>query len=210
HDVAIAKVIAAVLLTTRATALTYYGAEIGMPTTTPTRKDEVKDPIGITGWPKEKGRDGERTPMQWTPGPQAGFSTDPQTWLPISPTYKTINVQTERDEPDSLLNWYKQVIALRRTNAALHDGGMVMLNTADKNVLAYVRTAPAGGAPVVVAMNMSGQPRTVSLDVASTGFQGKAVHTLASTEASLRNVSALTNVVLPAYAVWIAAVQPGR
>ena len=57
-----------VLLTTHATALMYYGEELGMPTTTPTRKEDVKDPIGITGWPKEKGRDGERTPMQWTAG----------------------------------------------------------------------------------------------------------------------------------------------
>ncbi len=72
HDVAIAKTVAAMLFTTRATALTYYGAEIGMPTTPPTRKEDVKDPIGITGWPKEKGRDGERTPMQWTPGAGCG------------------------------------------------------------------------------------------------------------------------------------------
>ena len=44
-----------------------------MKTTPPTRKEDVKDPVGLTGWPKEKGRDGERTPMQWTPGPNAGF-----------------------------------------------------------------------------------------------------------------------------------------
>ena len=84
HDMAIAKTVAAMLLTTRATALTYYGAEIGMPTTPPTRKEDVKDPIGITGWPKEKGRDGERTPMQWTPGFDAGFSTAKKTWLPVA------------------------------------------------------------------------------------------------------------------------------
>jgi len=83
HDVAIAKILATMLFTTRATALTYYGAELGMRTSTPTRKEDVKDPIGITGWPLEKGRDGERTPMQWTPGPQAGFSMNPDTWLPV-------------------------------------------------------------------------------------------------------------------------------
>ena len=144
HDVAIAKTVATMLLTTRATALTYYGAEIGMPTSTPTRKEDVKDPIGVTGWPKEKGRDGERTPMQWTPGLDAGFSTAKTTWLPIPPSYKTINVQTESANPDSLLNWYKQLIALRRTNATLHDGGFAMLDAGDADVLAYVRTAPEG------------------------------------------------------------------
>ena len=54
HNEAIARTIAAVLYTTSATAMTWEGAEIGMVTTTPTRKEDVKDPIGITGWPKEK------------------------------------------------------------------------------------------------------------------------------------------------------------
>ena len=206
HNVAVAKVIAAVLLTTRATALTYYGAELGMPTTRPTRKEDVKDPIGITGWPKERGRDGERTPMQWTPGPQAGFSTDAVTWLPIPPSYKTINVQTESSEPGSLLNWYRQLIALRRSNSALHNGGLAMLQPGNTNVLAYVRTT-AGVAPVVVAMNMGAEPVTVSLDLSSAGVTGSAVHTLASSDPSLRRVAKLTDVMLPAYGVWIASVQ---
>ena len=207
HDVEIAKVIAAVLLTTRSTAMTYYGAAIGMHTTPPTRKEDVKDPIGITGWPKEKGRDGERTPMQWTPGPQAGFSTDSQTWLPIPPSYKTINVQTESGEPDSLLNWYKRLIALRRTNLALHDGGIVMLNQDDADVLAYVRTAPSGGAPVVVAMNMSARAKTVSLDLSKAGVEGSAVHTLAASSASLQSLTAVTSMTLPAYSAWVGSVE---
>lgn len=76
HEIAIAKVLAALLLTPRATPQMYYGAEIGMPDTPPTRKEDVRDPWGITSWPAYKGRDGERTPMQWAPGPQAGFSTN--------------------------------------------------------------------------------------------------------------------------------------
>ncbi len=63
------------LLTTRATALIYQGQELGLHTSTPTRVSDVKDPIGITGWPTEKGRDGKRTPMQWDVNDsQAGFS----------------------------------------------------------------------------------------------------------------------------------------
>ncbi len=207
HNVEIAKIVAAVLLTTRSTALTYYGAELGMTTATPTRKEDVKDPIGITGWPKEKGRDGERTPMQWTPGPQAGFSTDPQTWLPIPADYKTLNVETEAANPASLLNWYKQLLALRRTNAALHNGGIVMLNQEDTDVLAYVRTAPGGAKPVVVAMNMSGQPKTVSLDPTRAGVTGTSVHTLATSTPSLESVTNLRSVILPAYSAWVGSVQ---
>ena len=207
HNVEIAKVIATVLLTTRSTAMTYYGAELGMPTTVPTRKEDVKDPIGITGWPKEKGRDGERTPMQWTPGPQAGFSTDPQTWLPIPPSYKQINVQTESAQPDSLLNWYRELAELRRTNPALHNGGIVMLNRDDQDVLAWVRTAPSGALPVVCAMNMSGSPKTISLNLTEAGVQGSKAHTLAASEASLQGVTAFSSVTLPPYSAWVAAVQ---
>jgi alpha-glucosidase len=206
HDVAIAKTVATMLFTTRATALTYYGAEIGMPTTPPKRREDVKDPIGITGWPKEKGRDGERTPMQWTAGLDAGFSTAKTTWLPIPPSYKTINVQTESGEPDSLLNWYERLIALRRTNPALHDGGFVMLNAGSQDVLAYMRTAPKGSASVVVAINMSGQPQTVSLD-ASAYASGKTVHTLATSDESLRSVTSLKSVTLPPFSSWVTAVQ---
>src|SRR6266576_3039042 len=64
HNDQIAKLMAALLLTTRATPLMYYGEEIGMRTTDPVRKEDVQDPIGKIGWPQEKGRDGERTPMQ--------------------------------------------------------------------------------------------------------------------------------------------------
>lgn len=206
HDVAIAKTVAAMLLTTRATALTYYGAELGMPTTPPTRKEDVKDPIGITGWPKEKGRDGERTPMQWTPGTDAGFSTAVKTWLPIPPSYKMINVETESADPESLLNWYKQLIQLRRTNPALHDGGFAMLDAGDLNVLAYVRTAPQGSKPVVVAINMSAQPQTVSLDLSAFGGTGR-TKTLAASDASLRGVTSTHGLTLPPHTAWIAEVQ---
>ena len=207
HDVPIAKVIATVLFTTRSTAMTYYGAEIGMHTTTPTRREDVKDPIGITGWPKEKGRDGERTPMQWTPGPQAGFSTDPHTWLPIPPNYKTINVQTESGQPESLLNWYKKLIELRRDNPALHYGGIVMLNRDDQDVLAYVRTAPAGAKPVIVAMNMSARPKTISLDASQAGIAGSTAYTVAASDPSLQNVTSLNSVTLPPYSAWVGSVR---
>jgi len=206
HNVERAKIVASILLTARATAMTYYGAEIGMPTTPPTRKEDVKDPLGITGWPKDKGRDGERTPMQWTPGPQAGFSTNPHTWLPIPADYKIVNVQTETADPNSLLNWYKQLITLRRSNPALHDGGMIMLKKS-AGVLSYLRIAPKGSPPVVVAMNLSASPKTVILDLAGAGITVKSVRTLAASDASLRQVTSPASVVLPAFSAWVASVQ---
>jgi alpha-glucosidase len=207
HNEAIARIIASVLYTTNATAMTWEGAEIGMVTTVPTRVEDVKDPIGITGWPKEKGRDGERTPMQWDTTKNAGFSTAAQTWLPVPPNYKTINVATEEKEPNSLLNWNKKLIALRRSNHAMHDGGLTMLNTTDTGVLSWLRSTGSGQSAVVVAMNFTAEPRTVSLDLTATGAAGKSVKTLLTDSPSLNSTSTLTNITLPPFATWIAEVR---
>ena len=206
HDDQINKLLATMLFTTKATSLMYYGEEIGMHTTTPTRREDVRDPIGITGWPKEKGRDGERTPMQWTPGPQAGFSTDPHTWLPIPPDYKTLNVEVESPEPNSELDWFQQLIALRRDLPALHSGTMTMLDTSNPDVLSYVRSTGSGPA-VVVAMNCTAEPKTITIDLSGSGVTGTIVKTLAADDASLKSTSTLTNITLPAYASWVASVQ---
>jgi alpha-glucosidase len=207
HNVAIAKLIAVMLFTTRATALMYYGEELGMTTTTPTRVEDVKDPIGRTGWPKEKGRDGERTPMQWdaTP-PQAGFSTSPTTWLPVASNYKTVNVQTELADPNSLLNWHKKLIAMRRELAALRDGGIVMVDGTNPSVLSYVRTAPVGGHAVVVALNMTATPQTIALDLTEAGISQKAVRTLLTDQPSLQGVTS-TSLTLPPFASWVGEVR---
>ncbi len=109
HDTDIQRVISTMLFASRGAALFYYGDEIGMKTTPPTRKEDVKDPIGITGWPKEKGRDGERTPMQWDASVNAGFTAAGATpWLPVPPSAATINVAAEQSDPNSLLAWYQQ------------------------------------------------------------------------------------------------------
>jgi len=72
----------------RGTPIMYYGEEIGMTNNDPKRKEDVKDPIGRVGSPKEKGRDGERTPMQRDESANAGFSKA-KPWLPVPPSYKT-------------------------------------------------------------------------------------------------------------------------
>lgn len=198
HDVAIAKGIATILFGSRATAMTYYGAPIGMRTETPTRKEDVRDPIGIAGWPEEKGRDGERTPMQWTAGPQAGFSTSPDTWLPMPANHKTINFAAEEKEPNSLLNWYRTLIRLRATDPALRDGDVVMIDTSNPDVLAWRRDAP-GGERTVVAINMTDHPATLDLGSADT------LMTLAVSGAAPQQGGA--TVTLPAFVSWIAKAQ---
>ncbi len=182
HDVDIERMLATVLFASRDTSLFYYGDEIGMKTTPPTRKEDVKDPIGITGWPKEKGRDGERTPMQWTPGPNAGFTTGTP-WLPIPPSYVKVNVETEVSDYDSLLNWYKQLTELRRANPVVKSGKNVMLNTGDANVLAWARQID-GQPTVVVACNFTASPQKFAFDLSGTGLTSKQAKTLMKTPGS--------------------------
>lgn len=203
----IARIIASVLYTTRASSLTYYGGEIGMTTHTPTRREDVRDPIGITGWPKEKGRDGERTPMQWNDGPQAGFSTDPQTWLPVGDDYKTVNVAAEQADGSSLLRWNQTLIAIRAKNPTMHDGGIVMLDNENPAVLSYVRTAMSGGHAIVVSLNMTSKPQTVHLDLTLAGIKTTRVKTLLGDDASLNSVSDVSNFTLPPFTSLLAEVQ---
>ena len=207
HNEAIARVLATVLLTSRSTALMYYGEELGMMTSVPKRKEDVKDPIGITGWPKEKGRDGERTPMQWDAGKDAGFSTAAKTWLPVAANYKSVNVKTEEAAPNSLLNWHEQLIAMRRNNPTLRDGAMVMLDENNASVLSFVRKSVAGSPAVVSVTNFTGQPQMISLDPSGAGVSGHSVKTLITDAPSLKENVSLKSVTLPPYASWVGEVR---
>jgi len=203
HDDAIAKVLAGMYLTLPGTPILYYGEEIGMQNNNPKRKEDVKDPIGRLGWPKEKGRDGERTPMQWNDSPNAGFTTGIP-WLPIPTGYRTHNVATEKKDPNSILNFYRQVIALHKTNPALLNGDWVPVNENDDNVLAYLRRYRDEA--MLVVLNMSANSQKESFDLSQQGFSGNEAQTLLSTDgsASTAKLKALT---LEPFGVYIGKVS---
>ena len=201
---AIAKVLAGLYLTLRGTAIMYYGEEIGMENNNPTRKEDVKDPIGRTGWPNEIGRDGERTPMQWTDGTNAGFSIATP-WLPVPASHATHNVASEAKDSNSVLQFYKQLLAMRHTHHALLDGSYVSLNETDPNVMMYVRKYKDEA--VLVAINMSGIEQRVSVDLSSSGFAGAKTNGLLSSPISLKDaIVAGDGIVLPPFGVYIANV----
>ena len=166
---------AGLYLTLRGTPIMYYGEEIGMENNDPKSKDDVKDPIGKLGWPQEKGRDGERTPMQWDDTANAGFSQK-KPWLPVPPSFKTHNVAAELRDPNSILSFYKQVLALRHTNHALLDGEYIALNESDPNVLSYLRKYK--DETVLVALNMSPAAQKVSFDLSPQGLSAAKAMTL--------------------------------
>lgn len=208
HNEAIAKIVATILLATRSAALVYQGQEIGMKTTPPTRKEDVRDPRGILNWPDETtgngGRDGERTPMQWDATANAGFTTGTP-WLPIPPTFLTINVAAEEGSDDSLLRWYHQLIALRSTNPALRNGATVLLNQDAQNALVWVRKSAPGSTAhgmMLVACNMTAHPVTLNLaqQVAATGSPSGYVHPVMRTDNGMGALS-LDAVTLPPFGV---------
>jgi alpha-glucosidase len=203
HNTDIERVISTMLFCSRGAALFYYGDEIGMKTTPPTRKEDVKDPVGLTGWPKDKGRDGERTPMQWSDTPNAGFTKSGVTpWLPVPPTYTQVNVKAEESQPNSMLDWYKTLIQLKKTNPAFSHGDNVMLDTANDKVLSWLRQAGPGKS-VVVSVNFTADPQTVSLSVPNTTGP---VKTILKTPGAT-DPSSITQIQLPPYGVYIGELQ---
>jgi alpha-glucosidase len=153
-----ARVAAALLLTLRGTPFIYYGEEIGMRNGRIPRR-QIRDPVGKRYWPFHAGRDGARTPMQWDASTQAGFSTGTP-WLPVNWNYRTVNVESQQPEPLSLLNWYRDLIELRKREPALHAGTYQRICVED-GVFCYFRDWQRDR--VLVALNFSGAPRRVSL-----------------------------------------------
>ena len=137
------------LLTLRGTPTLYYGDELGL--------TDVEIPTERVQDPREKtqpghGRDPERTPMPWSAELNAGFSPG-EPWLPLNPDWPKRNVEAERADPDSLLNLTRALLALRRTEPALHSGAWRPLNT-EGEVLAYLREDASSR--WAIAINFSG------------------------------------------------------
>ncbi|MEM8544291.1 MAG: alpha-glucosidase [Cyanobacteria bacterium P01_H01_bin.119] len=140
---AIAKAAATLLLTVRGTPILYYGQELGMVDNTDISQDRLQDKAIM---PNEEGetpppRDGARTPMQWDSSAHAGFSfgKDVEPWLPVHANYPEVNVEAELGQPDSVLNFYRQLIRIRKQSRALLLGQWRTLIDYPHEHLAYLR-----------------------------------------------------------------------
>ncbi len=204
NDLAIAKLMATYLMAPRGAALIYYGQEIGMQNRDPQTLEEVQDVNGKRGWPNNKGRDGERTPMQWTAAKNAGFSTAAKTWLPIANGYKDRNAATEAADPNSLLNYYQELIRLRRQNASLREGDFQAIDAGD-NIVAWLSKSDAGSA--LVALNFSPSPQTISVSAAQYGLKGVQAITLIGNTSPSGTRVAIDKLTLPPYGAFIGAVK---
>lgn len=202
HNDAIAKLMAALYLTLRGTVIMYYGEEIGMSNNDPQRREDVKDPAGRVSWPQDKGRDGERTPMQWSDKANAGFSTAIP-WLPVPASYHTHNVATELKQRDSILTFYRQLLDLRHREVALLEGEYLPLNEDNHNVLSYLRRYNKEA--VLVVLNMSAKEQKISVDLAPQGFPAAKVDTLLTSETP--RPLKLSSLSLGPFAVYIVKIR---
>lgn len=149
-----AKMLATLLHTLQGTPFVYQGEEIGM---TNVRFDRIEDyrDIETLNWYKEglskgrvpselmpsiyaKGRDNARTPMQWTAEFAAGFSTI-EPWIQVNPNYPKINAEREAGNPNSIVNYYRQLIELRKQYLVIVYGDYTLLNPSDEQVYAFKR-----------------------------------------------------------------------
>ena len=142
------------LLTLRGTPVLYYGDEIGMPNT-PLRKSDLQDPLGKRYWPAPRGRDPERTPMHWTDAPGGGFTKPAaRPWLPLGDVASR-NVEDQRRDPSSTLNFVRDLIAARRVRPELRSGSYMALSSAT-GVWAWQR-----GRDTSIALNLSDERASV-------------------------------------------------
>ena len=188
-----AKVLGTLLLTQRATPFVYQGEELGMANYPFTSNDQFEDVRAKREW-REKveggmvsaaveldelrrtGRDNARTPMQWTAGSNAGFTTGTP-WLPVNPDARDVNAAAAEADPDSVLLFYRRLIALRKRMPALVYGAYRGIDPDHPAVFAYTRTLP--GAGCLVLMNFGREPVLHGLPVGVTAGE-----TLLSSEAA--------------------------
>jgi oligo-1,6-glucosidase len=154
-----AKALALMLLTMRGTAYIYQGEEIGM---TNVAFESIEDYRDIETFNAHRiamesgrdlkdfmqavhrqGRDNARTPVQWDSSEQAGFTTGVP-WIKVNPNYRFINVSDQENDPDSILDFYRQMIHIRKCHQTLVYGDFEVFDVEDENLFIYQRRNDEG------------------------------------------------------------------
>lgn len=149
-----ATMLATMLHTLQGTPFIMQGEEIGMTNVAFGSIEEYRDisslnyyrertaegdnPEAVLKRIQECGRDNARTPVQWDSSRNAGFSTG-NPWIGLNPNYRSINVALQEGDPDSILNYYRRLIRLRRENPVMIYGGFNELERENPKVFAYER-----------------------------------------------------------------------
>ena len=172
-----AKALAMLLMTMRGTPYIYQGDEIGMtnvafPSITDYRDVETlnayrvieKENSNVEKMLKAihvQGRDNARTPVHWNNEPMAGF-TSGEPWINVNPNYKKINVAKQEKDPDSILNFYREMVAFRKHHPTLVYGDFSMIQEENNRVFAYLREDEEN--QYLVIINFSDEENTFELE----------------------------------------------
>jgi alpha-glucosidase len=223
HDAALARLHAALVLTLKGTPFLYNGEEIGMTDYMLTDISQVKDTMGswyyhaiVTDMgvhPDEAmqrtaamTRDKNRTPMQWSNNPNAGFSpSNVATWLPINPNYKNgINVRDQQHNPSSLLNYYKHLLQVRKNSPALIAGEYIPLNNTANDYFAFIRKS--NEQTILVILNFSS--KKLELDFSRVKeIKSHDLQILFSSAERLKTAKPPRGLIISPFEVFIAEVQ---
>lgn len=168
HRVASAKALATVLHLHRGTPYVYQGEELGMTNFPFASIEDFRDLESVNHYREavahgadadlvldalcRKSRDNARTPMQWSDGPQAGFTTGTP-WLAVNPNYVEINAAAQVDDPDSVFAHYRALADLRHAEPVVAHGSFAMLLPQDERVYAFERVLD--GVRLLVVANLS-------------------------------------------------------
>ena len=156
-----AKQSCALLLSLKGTLCIYQGEELGQ-TETNLEYEEIIDPPGLKFWPANKGRDGCRTPMVWKHDSAYGGFSKSKPWLPVKDNQLMKSVDLQENDINSTLNFYRNMIGIRKSNSALSKGKMIFIHDAN-NVLIYRRNFQ--GEEVICAFNFNKKAVSFSLNI---------------------------------------------
>ncbi len=148
-----AKMLATMLHGMQGTPYIYQGEELGMTNIVLPLEQHVDiethniyqervaqgyDPEEVMRSIRGRSRDNARTPMQWTAGENAGFTTG-KPWIPVNPNYKTINAEAALADPNSVFHHYKNLIQLRKAHKVIQEGNFALWDPENEKVFAYTR-----------------------------------------------------------------------
>ncbi|MDP9812131.1 alpha-glucosidase [Rhizobium tibeticum] len=151
----VAKLAMSVLATLRGSICLYQGEELGLPEAELAFED-LRDPYGIRFWPAFKGRDGCRTPMPWEAAKaHAGFTGAQRSWLPVPYEQAALSVDTQENDPHSVLHHYRQTLEFRKSHPALLCGTMEFIGT-NQDLLAFTRQK--GSEKLLFVFNLTRKP----------------------------------------------------
>ena len=219
HEIELARLNIALMLTLRGTPFLYNGEEIGMTNLIITDPSKLRDTMATWYYDQivnelnvnpseaavragEMTRDKSRTPMQWENAPNGGFCPETvEPWLPVNPNYSEgVNVVDQQDDPNSMLNYYRNLLGVRKSTPALAEGDYTPLSKESDEYIAFLRTN--NEQTVLVVLNYSNRSQELKFDLPQ-----KSAQTVFSSIKLERSEEHANKVMVGAFEVYIAELQ---